>query len=154
MSNTTTAHVGKHDHTILVVHGPNLNMLGTREPDVYGTQTLDDINRMLAKVAERREVNLVTYQSNIEGDIITVIQQYASKSDGLIINPAGYTNGYPALYAAISQVNFPVFELHISNPARRGRVSDVAGSCQGVLTGFGILGYSLALRGLLAATLE
>ncbi|MCA9807604.1 MAG: type II 3-dehydroquinate dehydratase [Cyanobacteria bacterium HKST-UBA06] len=148
MSNTTTAHVGKHDHTILVVHGPNLNMLGTREPDVYGTQTLDDINRMLVKVAERREVNLVTYQSNIEGDIITVIQQYASKSDGLIINPAGYTHTSVAIRDALVLYPEPIVEVHLSNIYNREdfrKDSLMSPVTTGTISGFGADSYRLAL---------
>jgi 3-dehydroquinate dehydratase-2 len=89
------------------------------------------------------------FHSNLEGEVINKL--YAAHDggvDGAIINPAGYTTGHPALAAAIGQVKFPTFELHISNPARRGRVSEIAPSCRGVVTGFGIFGYWVALRGI------
>jgi 3-dehydroquinate dehydratase-2 len=90
-----------------------------------------------------------TFHSNVEGEVIN--RFYAAHDAGVhaaIINPAGFTRGYPALAAAIAQVKFPTIELHISNPARRGGVSEIAPVCRGVITGFGIFGYQLALRGL------
>jgi 3-dehydroquinate dehydratase-2 len=139
---------GKHDHTILLVHGPNLNMLGTREPEVYGTQTLDDINKMLGSIAERRGVNLVTYQSNIEGDIISVVQQYVGHSDGLIINPAGYTHTSVAIRDALVMYPEPIVEVHLSNIHNRENFrkdSLMAPVATGTISGFGEDSYRLAL---------
>jgi 3-dehydroquinate dehydratase-2 len=89
------------------------------------------------------------FHSNVEGEVINKFYQAHDRGvDAAIINPAGYTTGYPALMAAIAQVRFPTIELHISNPARRGRESEVARVCRGVVTGFGVFGYYLALRGI------
>ena len=135
---------------ILVIHGAGMNMRGKAQLDVFGPMTLPQYDEHIRKYAGELSVEVEIFHSNIEGEVINKL--YAAHDggvDGAIINPAGYSTGHPALAAAIGQVKFPVFELHISNPARRGRVSEIAPVCRGVLTGFGIFGYSLALRGIL-----
>src|SRR6185503_956235 len=111
---------------------------------------LPQYDEHIRKYATELGVEVEIFHSNIEGEAVN--RFYAAHDGGVdaaIINPAGYTVGYPALAAAIAQVRFPTFELHISNPARRGRVSEIAPSCRGVVTGFGIFGYYVAMRGIL-----
>ena len=134
---------------VLVIHGAGMNMRGKSQLDVFGPMTLPEYDEHIRKYAAELGVEVEIFHSNIEGEVINRL--YAAHDGGVnaaIINPAGYTTGHPALAAAISQVKFPVFELHISNPARRGRVSEIATVSRGVLTGFGIFGYWLALRGI------
>jgi 3-dehydroquinate dehydratase-2 len=134
---------------VLVIHGAGMNMRGKSQLDVFGPMTLPEYDQNIRKYASELGVEVEIFHSNIEGEVINKL--YAAHDAGVsaaIINPAGYTTGHPALAAAISQVKFPVFELHASNPARRGRVSDIAPVCRGVVTGFGIFGYYLALRGI------
>lgn len=133
---------------VLVIHGAGMNMRGKSQLDVFGPMTLPEYDQHIRRYASELAIEVEIFHSNIEGEIINKL--YAAHDGGVdaaIINPAGYTTGHPALAAAIGQVKFPVFELHISNPARRGRVSEIAPACRGVLTGFGIFGYYLALRG-------
>ena len=133
---------------VLVIHGAGMNMRGKSQIDVFGPMTLPEYDQHIRRYASELGVEVEIFHSNIEGEVINKL--YAAHDGGVdaaIINPAGYTTGHPALAAAIGQVRFPVFELHISNPARRGRVSEIAPACRGVLTGFGIFGYYLALRG-------
>ena len=134
---------------ILVVHGAGMNMRGKAQLDVFGPMTLPQYDENIRKYASELGVEVEIFHSNVEGEVINKFYDAHDKGfDGAIINPAGYSTGHPALLAAISQVKFPTFELHISNPARRGRISEVGGVARGVLTGFGIFGYYLALRGL------
>ena len=124
-------------------------MRGKAQLDVFGPMTLPQYDEHIRKYAQELGVEVEIFHSNIEGEVINrFYQAHDAGVDGAVINPAGYSTGHPALLAAISQVRFPTFELHISNPARRGRISEVGGVCRGVLTGFGIYGYYLALRGL------
>jgi 3-dehydroquinate dehydratase-2 len=134
---------------VLVIHGAGMNMRGKSQIDVFGPMTLPEYDQHIRRYASELGVEVEIFHSNIEGEVINKL--YAAHDSGTaaaIINPAGYTTGHPALAAAISQVKFPVFELHISNPARRGRVSEIAPACRGVVTGFGIFGYDVALRGI------
>ena len=134
---------------ILVIHGSGMNMRGKAQLDVFGPMTLPQYDEHIRKYASELGMEVDIFHSNVEGEVINKF--YAAHdggADGAIINPAGYSTGHPALTAAISQVRFPTFELHISNPARRGRISEVGQVARGVVTGFGIFGYSLALRGL------
>jgi 3-dehydroquinate dehydratase-2 len=135
---------------VLIIHGAGMNMRGKSQLDVFGPMTLPEYDEHIRKYAAELKVEVEIFHSNIEGEVINRL--YAAHDAGMdaaVINPAGYSTGHPALAAAIAQVKFPVFELHISNPARRGRVSEIAPVCRGVLTGFGIFGYHLALRGIL-----
>jgi 3-dehydroquinate dehydratase-2 len=134
---------------VLVIHGAGMNMRGKAQIDVFGPMKLPEYNGHIRKYASELGIKVEIFHSNIEGEVIN--RFYAAHDggvDGAIINPAGFTTGHPALAAAIAQVKFPTIELHISNPARRGRVSEIATTTRGVVTGFGIFGYYLALRGI------
>jgi 3-dehydroquinate dehydratase II len=134
---------------ILVIHGAGMNMRGKAQLDVFGPMTLPQYDENIRKYASELGVEVEIFHSNIEGEVINKFYEVHDRGmDAAIINPAGYSTGHPALMAAIGQVRFPTFELHISNPARRGRQSEIAGVARGVITGFGIFGYYLALRGI------
>jgi 3-dehydroquinate dehydratase-2 len=134
---------------ILIVHGAGMNMRGKAQIDVFGPMTLPQYDEQIRKYASELGVEVDIFQSNIEGEVVDKFYQaHDGDVDAAIINPAGYTSGYPALMAAIAQVRFPTIELHISNPALRGRVSEVARVSRGTITGFSVFGYYLALRGI------
>jgi 3-dehydroquinate dehydratase-2 len=135
---------------ILVIHGPNLNLLGTREPEVYGADTLADINQELSQLAAQKKVELETYQSNDEGDIVSRIQQAgANKIEFIIINPAAYTHTSVAIRDAFLATRIPFIEAHLSNVYAREEfrthsyLSDLA---VGVISGFGKNSYLLAFE--------
>jgi 3-dehydroquinate dehydratase II len=135
---------------ILVIHGAGMNMRGKAQLDVFGPMTLPQYDEHLRKYAAELGAALEIFHSNVEGEVIDKLYAaHDSDVGGCIINPAGFTVGYGALNLAISQVRFPTMEVHISNPAVRGRISDVGRHTRGVVTGFGIFGYYLAIRGLL-----
>jgi len=134
---------------ILVVHGAGMNMRGKAQIEVFGPMRLPEYDEHIRKYASELGVEVEIFHSNVEGEVINKFYDAHERGiDAAIINPAGYTLGYPALMAAIAQVKFPTIELHISNPARRGRDSEIARVARGVVTGFGIFGYYVALRGL------
>ncbi len=138
---------------IAVVHGPNLRLLGRREPEVYGTDTLDDVNRKLAEVANELGVELETFQSNHEGELLDFIEDAASRVEGFLINPGAYTHTSIALRDALTGVELPFVEVHLSNTAGREdfrRHSYLAPVASGVVLGFGVQSYLLGLRGLVA----
>ena len=138
---------------VLVIHGCGMNMRGKVQVDVFGPMMLPEYDEHIRKYAQELGVTVDIFHSNIEGEVINKLYEaHESGVDAAIINPAGYTTGHPALVAAISQVKFPTIEVHISNPARRGGVSDIARACRGTLAGFGIYGYHLALRGVIDLT--
>jgi len=133
---------------ILVIHGPNLNMLGKREPDVYGTSTLDDVNNMLARSAKEQGVQVEAFQSNHEGVIVDKIQEAAGSCGGMIINPAAYTHTSAAIKDALLLLDVPVIEVHISNVYKREafrHVSMISDAVTGKIVGLGVFGYKLAL---------
>lgn len=142
---------------VLVLHGPNLNLLGQREPDVYGRQTLADINASLVSLADDLGAEVDAFQSNHEGDLIDRIHAARGEGfSGIIINPGGLTHTSVALRDAISSVDLPVIEAHLSNIHARESFrhhSYLAGVVVGQVTGFGAMSYQLALRGLLAQLL-
>jgi len=135
---------------ILVIHGPNLNLLGTREPEVYGAVTLTEINRNLAKLAEKEGISLNCFQSNAEGELIDRIQQAgAEKIDFIIINPAAYTHTSIALRDALAATRIPFIEVHLSNIFARElfrQKSFFSDMAVGVISGLGAKGYELAFN--------
>lgn len=136
---------------ILVIHGPNLNLLGRREPEIYGRTTLDEINGQLAALGAQLGLALDTFQSNHEGAIVDRIQQAAGVYDGLIINAAAFTHTSIAIRDALAMLKAPVIEVHLSNIHRREpfrHTSMTAGVVTGQILGLGAAGYALALRGL------
>lgn len=135
---------------VLVVHGAGMNMRGKVQTDVFGTMTLPEYDERIRKYAAELGIDVEIFHSNIEGDVINKLYEaHDGGVDAAVINPAGYTTGHPALAAAIAQVGFPTVELHISNPAKRGVVSDIGRAARCVIAGFGVFGYYLALRGIL-----
>ena len=134
---------------ILIVHGAGMNMRGKAQVEVFGPMTLPQYDEHIRKYAAELGIEADIFHSNIEGEVINKLYDaHDADVDAGIINPAGYTIGYPALMAAIAQLRFPVFEVHMSNPARRGRDSEIARVSRGTVTGFGIFGYYLAMRGI------
>jgi len=134
---------------ILIIHGAGMNMRGKVQTEIFGTMTLPEYDAHIRKYAADLGVEIDIFHSNIEGEVVNRL--YAANDeafDGAIFNPAGFSRGYPALVAAIGQVKFPTIEVHISNPVRRGPVSDTATVSRGIVAGFGVEGYELALRGL------
>lgn len=137
---------------ILVINGPNLNLLGTREPEVYGSLTLDDINRELCNYANELDIEIEFYQSNIEGEIVDKIQWAKGNCAGIVINPAAYTHTSVAIRDAISAVSLPAVEIHISNIHNREdfrKNSFIAPVCIGQISGFGLDSYKLGLLALI-----
>jgi len=134
---------------ILVIHGAGMDMRGKTMLETFGPMKLPEYDTKIRAFAAELGVAVEIFHSNSEGAVIDrLYAAHDADFDGAIINPAGFTRGYPALNAAISQVKFPVVEVHISNPARRGTVSEVGAVCVMTMAGFGIQGYELALRGL------
>ncbi len=136
---------------ILVLHGPNLNLLGKREPEIYGSHTLEDVNRALAVQANLMGVALDCFQSNHEGGLIDMIHSAAGNRDGIMINPGAYTHTSVALRDALAGVNIPTVEVHLSNIHRREEFrhhSYIAPIAVGQISGFGPDSYRLGLEAL------
>lgn len=138
---------------ILIINGPNLNFLGKREPDIYGNNTLEDINAVLEKESASlsKDIKLEFFQSNSEGEIVGKIQDAFEKYNGIIINPAAYTHTSVAIRDALLSTGIPTVEVHISNIFKREEFrhkSYVSGVSVGVVSGFGINSYVLGLRGI------
>jgi 3-dehydroquinate dehydratase-2 len=134
---------------VLVVHGPNLNLLGEREPEIYGRTRLADINKQLKQLGRELEMKVETFQSNSEGAIVDRIQRARRKCDVLILNPGAYTHTSLAIRDAIEAVTIPVIEVHLTNVYRREPFrhhSTIADVAHGRIMGFGAESYSLALR--------
>jgi 3-dehydroquinate dehydratase-2 len=139
--------------SFLVLHGPNLNLLGKREPGVYGLSTLDDINRLLYQEAVSIQVSLSIFQSNHEGALIDAIHNALGVHDGILINPGAYTHTSVAIRDAIASVNVPTVEVHLSNVYRREEFrhhSYIAPVAIGQISGFGIDSYCLGLHALVS----
>ena len=133
---------------LLVINGPNLNMLGVREPAVYGKGTYDDLCRTVKEHAEKRGVDVALYQSNHEGDLIDRIQLAYGNTDGIVINPGGYTHTSVALLDAVKAVGIPTVEVHISDVSKREdfrQVSYIRAACIATIAGHGFDGYLEAM---------
>ena len=133
---------------ILFLNGPNLNLLGTREPDKYGSQTLSDIENFVRSEAEQYGIEISFYQSNIEGELVNRIQEAKGQFDGIVINPAAYTHTSVAIRDALLAVCVPTVEIHLSNIHTREdfrKTSLTAPACIGQITGFGANSYKLGL---------
>ena len=134
--------------TILILNGPNLNMLGIREPHIYGYETLADVESMCISHAKKHDISVDFRQSKFEGELIGIIQQARDSSSGIIINPAGYTHTSVAILDALKLTELPIIELHLSNPHRRESFrskSYVTHAANGIICGFGAFGYILAI---------
>ena len=137
---------------ILLIHGPNLNLLGKRQPEIYGTQTLGNINHYLIQVAQKQGIELKTFQSNHEGEIVSKIGANIDWANGILINPAAYTHTSIAIRDALSAVSLPVIEIHLSNIYKREGFrhhSYVSPIAVGVISGFGSHSYELALNAMI-----
>ena len=137
--------------SILILHGPNLNLLGMREPDVYGTLTLAEIDRRLAEYGQTLELDVRTYQSNSEGALIDALHEARNWADGVVFNPGGYTHTSVALRDAVAAIGVSVIEVHLSNTQAREEfrhTSLIAPVCKGSIMGFGWISYKLALLAL------
>ena len=138
---------------LAVVHGPNLRRIGTREPEVYGRDTLDDVNAALSALAEELGVEVETFQSNHEGELLDFIEEASGRVAGFVINPGAFTHTSIALRDCLVGVERPFVEVHLSNTAGREefrRHSYLSGVAAGVVYGFGLHSYLLGLRGLVS----
>jgi 3-dehydroquinate dehydratase-2 len=134
---------------ILILNGPNLNMLGKREPDIYGKDTLEDINKRLQKYASPKGIELTFVQSNHEGVLIDTLQNCQQWADGVVLNPGGFTHTSVALRDAISSITVPVVEVHLSNVYAREsfrHTSLISAVCRGKISGFGARSYLLGIQ--------
>lgn len=132
---------------ITIINGPNLNLLGTREPGVYGSQTFEDYYKALQE--QFPNIQFSYCQSNVEGELINFLQQQGFTSDGIILNPGGYTHTSVAIGDAIAAITAPVIEVHISNVHAREdfrKISHVSAKCKGTISGLGLKGYALAVN--------
>ena len=137
---------------IHVLNGPNLNLLGLREPEIYGSTTLADIEKHLGEIAEPEQVDVRLRQTNHEGELVSHIQEARTRAAGLIINPAAYTHTSVAVHDALRMLDIPIIELHLSNPHAREEFrhhSFVSPVATGIVAGFGALGYEMSLRTML-----
>ncbi len=134
---------------ILIIHGPNLQLLGKREPSIYGSTTLDDINNQLQNLAHDLKIELRIAQHNVEGDIVSLIAESMDWADAILINPAAYTHTSVAIRDAIAATGLPTVEIHLSNIHKREEFrqhSYIAGVAAGQICGFGVQSYLLGLR--------
>ncbi len=132
---------------VLVIQGAGMNMRGKSQVEIFGTDTLDQINEQVKGYAEGLGIDVDFIHSNIEGEVINALYEaHENGTQAALMNPAGYTTTTGPIRAAISQVGFPVIEVHASNPTSRGTVSTIQPVCKGSVYGFGVYGYYLALE--------
>jgi 3-dehydroquinate dehydratase-2 len=132
---------------VLVIQGSGMNMRGKSQVEIFGPTTLDEMNEQIEAYAEGLGLEVEIFHSNIEGEVVNALYDAHERGfDAALINPAGYTTGAGPLRGAIAQVNYPVIEVHASNPTARGTVSNVLPVCKGSVYGFGVFGYRLALE--------
>ena len=132
---------------VLVIQGAGMNMRGKAQVEIFGLDTLEQINEQIRGYAEGLGIHVDIFHSNIEGEVVNALYNALDLGfDAALINPAGFTTGTGPLLGAIGQVNFPVIEVHASNPPSRGTVSNVLPACKGSVYGFGVYGYYLALK--------
>ena len=134
---------------IAVINGPNLNMLGIREPDIYGAETYDSLCKKISSFCDENGIEVTLFQSNHEGDLVDEIQRCYSKVDGIVINPGGYTHTSVAILDAVKAVNIPTVEVHISNVSERESfrsVSFIRQACIATISGHGTDGYIEAIE--------
>lgn len=132
-----------------IINGPNLNLLGKREPEVYGAETMEDVLQRLRAAFPQSSIEY--YQSNVEGELVNFIQQAGFSSKGIVLNPGAYTHTSVAIGDAVAAITAPVIEVHISNVLAREefrKISHVSAKCKGIISGLGTQGYELALRAL------
>ncbi len=142
----------KNIQKVMVIHGPNLNMLGKREPDIYGKETLEEINSRLKKLGKKLGIDVDTFQSNYEGAIVEKLHETSGKYKGLIINPAAYTHTSIAIRDALLLLDIPVIEVHLSNIYKREpfrHKSMIADIVTAQIAGFGASGYIMALEAII-----
>lgn len=138
-------------NNILLINGPNLNLLGTRQPEIYGSETLQDVEEACKAIANDLGMHLDAVQNNAEGDLIDIVHSARDKYQAIIINPGAYTHTSIALRDALAAVEIPVFEVHISNIHTREEFrhqSYISGIAVGVICGLGTAGYAMALEGI------
>lgn len=134
---------------VQVIHGPNLNMLGKRQPEIYGNQSLDEIDKSLQRIADEYKVALKAMQTNSEAAIVDLIQQAGSDCSGILINPAAYSHTSIAIYDALCSVDIPAVEVHLSNIHARENFREkcvTARACIGIVSGFGMHSYTAGLN--------
>ena len=129
---------------VLVLHGQGMELRGKVDIEIFGTMTLPEYDEHIRKYAAEVGVDVEIYHSNEESEVISKLK--TSDADAALINPGGYTTGHPALAETIRESSIPTLEVHMSNPASRGRVSEIGPACRGVITGMGIVGYHLGLQ--------
>lgn len=140
-------------YTLLILHGPNLNLLGLREPQIYGSLTLAEINTSLTQLADALGVTIQAHQANSEGELIDILHEARNWAAGVVFNPAGYTHTSVALRDAVAAIGLPTVEVHLSNIFQREdfrQRSLIAAVCLGTIAGFGALSYELGVRALVA----
>ena len=132
---------------VLVIHGAGMNMRGKAQVETFGPMTLDEMNEQILGFAEGLGMDVELFHSNIEGEVVNALYDAHDRDfDAALINPAGYTTAAGPIRGAITQVKYPVIEVHASNPTARGTVSQVLPVCKGAVYGFGVYGYKLALE--------
>ena len=131
----------------LVIHGAGMNMRGKAQVEIFGPATLDQINEQIRGYADSLGVDVEIFHSNIEGEVVNALYDAHERDvDAVLINPAGFTTGTGPLRTAITQIRYPVIEIHASNPTSRGTVSNILPACKGSVYGFGVYGYYLGLE--------